>query len=114
MSQLAIDRAPARMPAAGLTFLEHWIGRCVEFPAAMLVVVEIVVLFLGVVSRYVFHNPIIWSDELASILFIWLAMLGSVVAFSRAEHMRMTALVAICGPEREKFFSTVALVASLV
>ena len=54
---------------------------------------EIVVLFAGVVARYVFHTPLVWSDELASILFLWLAMLGAVVALRRGEHMRMTALV---------------------
>ena len=36
------------------------------------------VLFAGVIARYVFHRPLIWSDELASILFLWLAMLGAV------------------------------------
>jgi len=37
-----------------------------------------------VTSRYFFHQPLIWSDELASILFLWLAMLGAAVAFRRA------------------------------
>ena len=64
--------------------------------------VEIVVLLAGVISRYVFHQPLVWSDELASILFLWLSMLGSVVAFRRGEHMRMTAFVGMaslrCGP----------------
>jgi TRAP-type C4-dicarboxylate transport system permease small subunit len=41
-----------------------------------------------VVARYGLHRPLIWSDELASILFLWLAMLGAAVAFRRAEHMR--------------------------
>ena len=49
---------------------------------------EIFVLLGGVISRYAFHNPIIWSDELASTLFLWLAMLGSAIALHRAEHMR--------------------------
>ena len=40
-----------------------------------------------------FHQPLVWSDELASILFLWLSMLGAVVALRRGEHMRMTALV---------------------
>ena len=35
--------------------------------------------------------PLIWSDELASILFLWLAMLGAVIALRRGEHMRLTA-----------------------
>jgi tripartite ATP-independent transporter DctM subunit len=62
--------------------------------AAILVAVEIVVLFAGVLARYVFHTPLIWSDELASILFLWLAMLGSVIALQRSEHMRLTAVMA--------------------
>ena len=64
-----------------------------EVPAAILVLAEIVVLFSGVAARYVFHAPLIWTDELASILFLWLAMLGSVVALQRSEHMRLTAIV---------------------
>ena len=39
-----------------------------EVPAAALVVVEIAVLFSGVVARYVFNRPLVWSDELASVL----------------------------------------------
>ena len=64
-----------------------------EVPAALLVVAEIVVLFTGVCARYVFHTPLVWTDELASILFLWLAMLGSVIALQRGEHMRLTAVV---------------------
>ena len=56
-----------------------------------LVAVEIVILFGGVIARYVFDPPLVWSDELASMLFLWLAMLGAVIAFRRDEHMRMTA-----------------------
>src|ERR1700679_402820 len=61
---------------------------------AVLVAVDIAVLFAVVMARYVFHAPLIWSDELASILFLWLAMLGSVVALQRSEHMRLTAVMA--------------------
>jgi tripartite ATP-independent transporter DctM subunit len=45
-------------------------------------------------ARYVFHAPLVWTDELASILFLWLAMLGSVIALQRSEHMRLTAVIA--------------------
>jgi tripartite ATP-independent transporter DctM subunit len=86
-----------RSPAASL---EAALALLVEIPAALLVVAEIVILFAGVVSRYGLHSPLIWSDELASILFLWLAMLGAAVAFRRSEHMRMTALVAIIGNAR--------------
>src|SRR4051812_16098872 len=85
----------------------------VEIPAALLVVAEIVVLLAGVIGRYVFHSPIIWSDELASILFLWLAMLGAVVAFRRAEHMRMTAVLGMLSPPMRAFLDVVAVAAAL-
>ena len=70
-------------------------------------------LFSGIVARSVFHAPLTWSDELASILFLWLAMLGAVIALRRGEHMRMTAIVARLGPHRRGFFDALGLAAGL-
>ncbi|HVY06012.1 MAG TPA: TRAP transporter large permease subunit [Burkholderiales bacterium] len=95
------------------TTIDTVIGTACAWIVALLVVVEIVILFAGVVSRYVFQQPILWSDELASILFLWLAMLGSVVALRRDEHMRMTAVVGMVGPRARAFLDVFALVAAL-
>ena len=93
--------------------LENAVGMLVEIPAALLVVAEIITLFAGVVARYVLQQPLIWSDELASILFLWLAMLGAVVAFRRSEHMRMTAVVANARPSLRAYLDVVATCAAL-
>ena len=66
------------------------------------------------VARYVFRVPLVWSDELASILFLWLAMLGAVVAFRRGEHMRMTALVGMGPAAWRSFFDSLAVVAAFM
>jgi tripartite ATP-independent transporter DctM subunit len=96
-----------------VTSLESWLGLLVEIPVALLVVAEIVILFAGVVARYGLRQPLIWSDELASILFLWLAMLGAAVAFRRSEHMRMTAIVANTGPSTRAYLDVVATCAAL-
>ncbi|WP_150612535.1 TRAP transporter large permease subunit [Pandoraea terrigena] len=102
-------------PAEGgvIAALQTTLARCVELPAALLVLAEIVTLFSGVVSRAVFHSPLVWSDELASILFIWLAMLGSVIALQRGEHMRMTALVGRMNAGRRAFLDVLAIATPL-
>lgn len=92
--------------------LESLLGGFAEVLVALLVVTETVILFAGVVARYVFHSPLVWSDEAASILFLWLAMLGAVVAFRRGEHMRMTALVGMCSSAWRPFFDALATVAA--
>ena len=89
------------------------LGHLVEIPAAILVVAEIVILFSGIVARYVLHTPLVWSDELASILFLWLAMLGAVIAFRRGEHMRMGALVNRASPATRALLDMVAVAAAL-
>jgi len=87
---VAAEFAPART-TAGL--IERVLRHGVEAIAALLVLAEIGVLSLGVFARFVLHRPIVWTDELASILFLWLAMLGSVIALQRGQHMRLTAIV---------------------
>src|ERR1700733_6801839 len=104
-------RSPRRRSLADS--LESSLAMLVEIPAAILVVAEIVILFAGVVSRYGLHSPLIWSDELASILFLWLAMLGAAVAFRRSEHMRMTAVVASAKPAMRAYLDVVATCAAL-
>ena len=110
VGEAAIEAPRRRSLAAAL---DTYLGMVVEIPAALLVVAEIVILFAGVVARYGLHRPLIWSDELASILFLWLAMLGAAVAFRRAEHMRMTAVVASAGPATRAYLDVVATCAAL-
>ncbi|MCZ0961107.1 TRAP transporter large permease [Paracoccus benzoatiresistens] len=100
-------------PIAWLNRLDRIVGHIVEVPAALLVLAEVVILLMGVIWRYALHHPLVWSDELASILFVWLAMLGSVVALRRGEHMRMTAVVGMLSPRRRAFLDLIAIGAAL-
>ncbi len=89
--------------------IENALRSAVEVPTALLVLIEILVLLAGVVSRFVFHHPFVWSDELASILFLWLAMLGAVVALQRMQHMRLTAVVSRLSPRTQSYADILAV-----
>ena len=88
MDAHAATLPPPAAPATGLgrlaDRLDSAVGTAVELVAAVLVLAEIVILGAGVTARYAFHAPLVWSDELASILFLWLSMLGAVVALEPA------------------------------
>jgi tripartite ATP-independent transporter DctM subunit len=62
----------------------------VEMVASGLLVAIVALLLAGVTSRYVFSLSVVWIDEVASICFLWLAMLGSAIALDRNEHLRLT------------------------
>ena len=102
-----------REPIKWLEQLNKILATLVEVPAAILVLAEVVVLLLGVTCRYALHQPLPWSDELASILFLWLAMLGSIVALQRGEHMRMTAIVGKLESRRRAFLDLIAIAAAI-
>jgi len=89
-----MTHASSQVPRSALSArLDSWLALVTEPLAALAVVAEIVILLTGVISRFVFNHPLTWSDELATITFLWLAMLGSVMALRRGQHMRMTAVL---------------------
>ena len=64
----------------------------------MLLVVEMLLLSAAVTARYVFDRPLVWSDELATSLLLWLGMFGAVIALRRSEHMRLTVFLNLTPP----------------
>ncbi|MBK9081376.1 MAG: TRAP transporter large permease subunit [Rhizobiales bacterium] len=105
--------AAAPAPPGAIASLDRALGRLVEIVAAALVAAEVVILLAGVVARYALHRPLTWSDELASTLFLWLAMLGAVIAVRMNAHMRMTAAIGMLSATRRSFFDALALAAGL-
>ena len=68
---------------------EAWM-RPVELVAAALLAVMMVTVLANVIFRYVLDHPLLWGDEVASLAFIWMAMLGAAIAVDRHEHLRLT------------------------
>src|SRR5262249_21495399 len=42
--------------------------------------------FAQVFTRYVLDNPLIWSEEVARYLFVWVSMIGGALAVREAKH----------------------------
>ena len=57
------------------------------------VMIQIVVVFCGVVWRYCLHDPLSWVDELATLLMIVIAFLGCYVAMARHKLARIEVLL---------------------
>ncbi|HEY0236301.1 MAG TPA: TRAP transporter large permease subunit [Afipia sp.] len=77
----------------------RWILAITESASAAALILLNVIVLCAVVSRYVFHSPIIWADELLVLVFFWMCMLGAVAASGRLEHIRMSGLSETFRPE---------------
>lgn len=78
--------------------------------AAMLMLGIVLLLLAGVASRYVFDVPVVWIDEVCSISFIWVAMLGSAMALDRNEHLRLTLFVNLFAERRRNLIDAFGIV----
>ena len=99
-------------PAAARTWIgsiEQLLGFAVALVASAILLFEVTLLFVGVIARYVYHSPLIWADELASTLFVWLSALGAVLAMRRNAHMRLTAFISRAGAVRRQQIEVIIL-----
>lgn len=61
-----------------------------EFICAVLLFMMTCITFINVASRYVFHASISASEEIATLLFILLSLMGSAIAVKRRAHLGLT------------------------
>lgn len=59
----------------------------------------VVILFMQVVSRYIFNNAFSWSEELAIILFILSTYFGATAAIRTKQHLRLEIITEKLSPK---------------
>ncbi len=72
--------------------------RLEEMLAAVLVTAMCAVVALQVFCRLVLRSPLSWSEELATILFVWVTMIGASLALKRGEHFAVELLRGVLPP----------------
>jgi TRAP-type transport system small permease protein len=75
-----------------MSWIVRLLDRLTEFIAIAVTLALLTVVMLGIVFRLA-NDPLVWTDELARYLMVWLALLGWVVAARRRAHIRITVLV---------------------
>ena len=107
----AAGAAPAvRLHRPWTVALDRAIGLAVDPLCAVLIVANVVILGAGVFSRYVMRSSLVWTDELATILLLWLAMLGAVSAMRNGTHMRLSLLARKAGAATARWFDAISSV----
>jgi TRAP-type C4-dicarboxylate transport system permease small subunit len=63
-----------------------------------------ILIFIQVVMRYVFHNSLSWSEELARYIFLWLCWIGASFAVRERSHFRVQMLTNKLQGNVKKYF----------
>lgn len=75
---------------------------------AVLIALMIIFLAIQVISRYVFSNPIAWTEELTKICFILSVFFGSVGAWHRNQHLALGVLTERVGQKAKCYLRIVS------
>jgi TRAP-type C4-dicarboxylate transport system permease small subunit len=76
-----------------LRFTDTWLARLEAFLLALLVLAMTGATLAQVIARYAFNEPLIWSEEAARYLFVWVSLLGAALATREGTHYVLDALV---------------------
>ena len=83
----------AALPAWGFSQANHagrWLARVtrwIEILSGAVLAVDVVVVFLSVIWRYVLHDPVDWAEEIARALMLVLVFFGAATVLARSRHV---------------------------
>ena len=73
----------------------------------------VIIVFGNVVGRYAFNFSLAWAEEASRFLFIWVILIGSVLANEKYEHMNLDILVQYLPRRGGRFVQLIAQVVML-
>lgn len=81
------------------------VGKAIEAFVVIILSAMSILVFLNVVLRYGFNSSINITEEVSRYMFVWLAFLGAVLAFSENQHVSVTILTSKLSPLAGKILS---------
>jgi len=91
-----------------LNIIDKIIGLINEFIASFGIAAGVLLAFINVIARFVFHEGIDWAFELTNYLFIWSAFFGASYCFRKECHIRVTILLDLLPAKLAKLTSIIA------
>jgi TRAP-type transport system small permease protein len=79
-----------------------------ETLAALLLVFTFAVIALQIVTRFVFHDPLFWTEEAARYAFVWIVALGAAAGVTSRSHITMD-IVPMMLPPRTRLVLRIVL-----
>lgn len=89
------------------------IEKLMEIAGALLMATICVVVFIGVVYRYLLNSPIGWIEEVARYALVWVTYIGSFLALRRSRHLSIDILAKRLSPKAQKVLNVTAMLVVL-
>jgi TRAP-type C4-dicarboxylate transport system permease small subunit len=82
------------LPAnSGDPAIKKIIQRFEEILGSGLLVAMLLITLFNIMGRYLFGQPLSWAEEVATYLFVWLAMIGAALALKTRQHFMIAYVI---------------------
>jgi TRAP-type C4-dicarboxylate transport system permease small subunit len=78
---------------ATMTRALHVVHRCLDAASTVAFIVMVICLLLEILARDVLRVPMVWTEELAGFLFLWVIFLGAAQAAYLRQHIQVEFLL---------------------
>lgn len=72
--------------------LLNWIRTALYWASVASMMIMLLIIFLQVITRYLFGHSFEWSEEAARFLFVWVVFLGSALIMGESGHLAVQIL----------------------
>ena len=94
--------------------LVRWLVGTERALASIALVATFSLVLVQVVSRYVFHSPMTWTEELARFSLVWLTFLGAGFVMARRQHIAVDILAKALGRAGERVVNAFSMLVVLI
>jgi len=77
-----------------------------EILGAILLFIMLVLVSVQVITRYIFNNPISWTEEMARFILVWITFIGAAISLKQNQHVKFEYLLDKLSPRIKKVVET--------
>ncbi|WP_263772779.1 TRAP transporter small permease [Propionivibrio soli] len=92
---------------------EHWLSAIIIRAACVLLGIASTLGMMQVLSRFIFNQPISWSEVLIRLVIIWMVMFGVVIAFREGAQVSVDLMFRLSGRFQRPLHFVITVVAVL-
>jgi TRAP-type C4-dicarboxylate transport system permease small subunit len=87
--------------------MKYYMEKGINFMAILFFTVIFGVALSQIVMRWVFKDPIVWSEELIRLMYVWICFIGWTLASRYRTYIRITFIINALPPIPQKLLATV-------
>jgi TRAP-type C4-dicarboxylate transport system permease small subunit len=88
--------------------LNRALAKILDWVIGFIMIAIVIIIFAGVILRYVFDAPLFWSEEVTVLGLIWMTFLGGAILVRDNKNVCITVICDMCRPYHSRYMRMVA------